>query len=164
MATAQSFASAKTRSQAKITRANGAAHHTHKATARTESVGDSESIHAGIHAAANEFAENYDQASSKRRLLAWTAWALSFGCTASAATHLLSYAVIGAVLLSGSSFIATMIWIVGTVLTIYAALIAGNQAMAYVVSSRPEHHWQMVKSGVSKIAGFFKRSDDEVPA
>ena len=155
-----SFASAKARSQAKV-KLNGTAH---KPTARTETVDESEQIHADLHAAAAQFARDYDRASSKRRIVAWTLGLISFAGTASAALHLLGYAVLGALLLSGSSFLATMIYLIGMVIAIYASIIAMNQTVAYVVSSRPEHHWAMVKSAGSRVAGFFKRGNDEVLA
>lgn len=162
MATAStsSFINAKARSQAKV---NGTPHQARRATAKTETVDESEQIHADFHARAQEFSANYERATAKRRIVAWTLGLISFAGTASAALHLLGYAVLGAMLLSGSSFVATMIYLIGMVIAIYASLIAMNQTVAYVVSSRPEHHWAMVKSAGSRIAAYFKR-DDEVLA
>lgn len=135
-----------------------------KATAQTETVEDSETLHdepqSGLF-------ENMSLASSTRKLLAWGCWVFSFAGVASAGIHLVNYAILGALLLTGSSFLAMMIYLIGMVLTIYAAFIAGNEALCYVVSSKPEQHWALVKQGASKVRGwlsFGKKDEPIVPA
>lgn len=79
-----------------------------------------ETLQARMHAAVNEFFSG-SVVSWKRIVLAWiVGLAAGFGVSF-VLSSLVTYAVVGAMLLSGSAFIINAVYIIGMIITIYAS-------------------------------------------
>lgn len=108
--------------------------------------------------AADQLDQDMERCSFKRRMVAYGLGLLAAAGTVSGMSHLTAYLMIGAAMLTASSFVTMMVYFIGLVLTIYAGLNSFTTVFRYVVSSRPEHHWAWVKGKLS-----FGKDDDIVP-
>lgn len=105
-------------------------------------------------AAAN--AEAYAACSGKRKLMAWVLGIVSAISAAYAGGTLLTYMVLGAAMLTGSSFITMMVWVLGVVLAVYASLQAFSHSFHYVTSAKATHHIALISAGLSRVGSWFK--------
>jgi hypothetical protein len=139
-------------------RLNGAAHPKAKATAKP--------IHEELKAQAAQFEDDYEHSSPRRVLMAWVT-GLGAACASAYGWNLaIDFVTVAAFSITGSSFLAMAIYVIGLLIAIYSSVVAFSSAFAYVVSSKPEQHIALVKGGVlsmtAKVRGMFSRSESEV--
>jgi hypothetical protein len=137
---------------------NGKPHPKAKATARP--------IHEELRAQAAQFEDDFEHSSTRRVLMAWIT-GLGAACASAYGWNLaIDFVTVAAFSITGSSFLAMAIYVIGLLIAIYSSVVAFSSAFAYVVSSKPEQHYALVKGGVlsmtAKVRGMFSRSESEV--
>lgn len=128
-----------------------------KATAKTAH----ERIKEDLRAQAAHFSDEHEACTPRRILVAWVLSIVAAVSTAVAGFEVLSYITLGALMFSGSSFVAMLIYAIGCVLAVYATVAAFSSTFQYVVSSKCTQHMALLHSGVSsvneRVRGFFNR-------
>ena len=105
------------------------------------------------------------KAPSKVRLVA----AYVIGLAASIGTGFIAASLVEVVMtsvltLTGSAFLAMMIWVVGLVLAVYFGMHAFSAGFGYVLSDTCTRHINVAKRVPSRIASFFRRTPKEATA
>lgn len=118
-----------------------------KATAKTAH----ERMMEDLRAQAAHFSDEYDACSPKRIIAAWVLGTIVAVGSAIAGAEVLGYLVVGAMMLTGSSFFAMLIYALGMVLAIYATVMAFSSTFQYVVSSKCTQHMELVANGASSL-------------
>lgn len=99
---------------------------------------------------------------SGRLLLAGLAVQVVVGfVTGYAATQLVSYVMVGALLLSGSAFLALLAAVITAVITAYLSIVAVSRSGAYITSGKLEEHAVAAKNW---ITGLFKNNSKKEAA
>lgn len=136
---------------------NGAPHPKAKATAKP--------IHEELRAQAAQFEDDFEHSGPRRVLMAWIT-GLGAACASAYGWNLaIDFVTVAAFSITGSSFLAMAIYVIGLLIAIYSSVVAFSTAFSYVVSSKPEQHYALVKDGVqsltAKVRGMFK-SETEI--
>lgn len=105
------------------------------------------------------------KAPSKVRLVA----AYVIGLAASFATGFLAASFVEIVMtsvltLTGSAFLAMMVWVIGLILAVYFGMHAFSAGFGYVLSDTCTRHIEAVKRTPARVASFFRRTPKEVTA
>ena len=87
--------------------------------------------------------------------IAGLASAVATGMAVGAMTDI---ACAGAALLPGGAFLSMLIWIIGVVLSIYAAISVGTTVADYIHSAKIDKHFGIAKSWVGGLIPSFKRA------
>lgn len=139
---------------------NGTPHPKAKATAKP--------IHEELRSQAAQFDDDFEHAAPRRVLMAWVT-GLAAACASAYGWNLaIDFVTVAAFSITGSSFLAMAVYVIGLLIAIYSSVVAFSTAFSYVVSSKPEQHYALVKGGISsitsKVRGMFGGAGDEVPA
>lgn len=127
-----------------------------------------EDIRDELRAQAADLSDDLDDASPRRKLVGWimslsTAFATAWGWNLA-----VDWATLAAFSVTGSSFLAMLVYVIGIVLAVYGTYLAFSTTFSYAMSSKPDQHWALVKSGVvsttNKVRSWFNRSAEESPA
>jgi hypothetical protein len=109
------------------------------------------------------FTERMELASGKRKLLAWSLSLVAGLGTCMLGSRLVEMLVLGAFILTGSTFFSLVIYIIGLVMVVYSGMNAFASTMDYVVSSRADQHVEKLQGGLrrinSTVTGWFKRGE-----
>lgn len=105
------------------------------------------------------------KAPSKVRLVA----AYVIGLAASFATGFLAASFVEIVMtsvltLTGSAFLAMMVWVIGLILAVYFGMHAFSAGFGYVLSDTCTRHIEAVKRTPARVASFFRRAPKEATA
>lgn len=63
----------------------------------------------------------------------------------------MAYAVAAATIYTASTFLATLIWVIGFILAVYAGLKTASTVFGYVISEKDREHVKLIKSGASNL-------------
>lgn len=89
---------------------------------------------------------------SGRRVLIGTVLGVASGVGAGyGVSALMAYAVAAATIYTASTFLATLIWVIGCVLAIYAGLKTASTVFGYVVTAKDREHAAMLRTGASNL-------------
>ena len=105
------------------------------------------------------------KAPSKVRLVA----AYVIGLAASFGTGFIAASFVEVVMtsvltLTGSAFLAMMVWVIGLILAVYFGMHAFSAGFGYVLSDTCTRHINVAKRVPGRIAGFFRRTPKEATA
>jgi hypothetical protein len=106
--------------------------------------------------AIDDFAEASGAPSRNRLILGWFVSTFGAMLIGYGLGTLLSYAIIGALVLTGSAFLATMIYVLGMVAAIYASWNAGQWISNYIVTKEIDADYARVKLAAAGPIGFVK--------
>lgn len=94
-----------------------------------------------------------DALPSGRRVLIGTVLGIASGVGVGyGVSAVMAYAVAAATIYTASSFLATLIWVIGFILAVYAGLKTASSVFGYVISSKDREHFAMIKDGASSLS------------
>lgn len=93
-----------------------------------------------------------DALPSGRRVLIGTVLGIASGVGVGyGVSAVMAYAVAAATIYTASSFLATLIWVIGFILAVYAGLKTASSVFGYVISSKDREHFAMIKDSASSL-------------
>lgn len=93
-----------------------------------------------------------DALPSGRRVLIGTVLGIAAGVGVGyGVSAVMAYAVAAATIYTASTFLATLIWVIGFILAVYAGLKTASSVFGYVISKQDLEHVALIKSGASNL-------------
>lgn len=163
---------ARTQSSAKI---NGSVSHraapktkrTAAAKAAADATGSDERINQAwwkFQAAGDELLAEMKAPSTTRLVAAYVIGIAASIGTGFLAASVVEFTMTAVLTLTGSAFLAMMVWVVGLVLAVYFGMHAFSAGWGYVLSNTCTSHIEAVKRTPARVASFFQRAPKEATA
>lgn len=97
---------------------------------------------------------------SNRRILAgWVLGVAAGALTGVAFSSMVDYVVLAAITYTGSMFLATMIYVIGIILAVYAGIRAFNSVFGYIVSAQCTRHLAIATAATQRVLSVFNRDE-----
>lgn len=107
-------------------------------------------------------AAEIDQLSFKRVIATWVLSVAAGVSSYIAGQTIVTYLTYGTLMLTGSGFIAMVVYLLGLILNVYASFNAFSLSFNYMTSAKCTQHLALVSASVdsanAKVAGWFKRT------
>lgn len=93
-----------------------------------------------------------DALPSGRRVLIGTVLGIAAGVGVGyGVSAVMAYAVAAATIYTASTFLATLIWVIGFILAVYAGLKTASSVFGYVISKQDVEHVALIKTSASNL-------------